>query len=292
MTRFGARSSTSTLKKVQLTPPGNHSKMEYQAAGWLPHSDNAAQNQFQSYVELLKSQGVAVSLTPQAPRDNPDAIYAYDNVLVLPQGAVIFRSCKRNRCEEWKHCTKDMMTMGIPIIAQIKAPAAIDGGDVFWLDRHTLAVGLSWRTNEAAIHQLRLVLEPMGIQVECFDLPNVNGESECLHLMSLISPINSSLALIEPRFIPVRLLKALDERNIHTIHAVPEEFDTLSTNVLALDSQRVIALSQNTQTNQLLRQAGLTVIPFEAPDLCVAGTGGPTCLTRIIYREDKADFES
>ena len=87
---------------------------------------------------------------------------------------------------------------------------------------------------------------------------------------------------------PVRLLKALAARDIKTIHASHDEFDTLATNVLAIGNQRVIALSQNPKTHRLMTQAGLTVIPFDAPDLCVAGTGGPTCLTQIIGRMDTA----
>ena len=292
MNHFGAMSSTGVLTHVQLIPPSLHPPEAYQEAGWLPHDPNAAQKQFQNYVNLLAEQGIEVTIAPEAPPENPDAIYAYDNALVLPQGAIIFRSCKMNRRGEWKQSIISLKALDIPILAQIEAPGTIDGGDVFWLDSRTLAVGLSWRTNEAAIQQLQQILDPIGIHIEAFDLPNVYGKTECLHLMSLISPLHANLAVIEPRYMPVRLLKALAARDIKTIHANHDEFNTLATNVLAIGNHKVIALSPNPKTHRLMTQAGLTVIPFDAPDLCVAGTGGPTCLTRIIARMDTANPET
>ena len=83
-------SSTDVLTHVQLIPPGIHPPEAYQDAGWLPHDPQAAQEQFQNYANLLIRQGIEVSIATEAPPENPDAIYAYDNVLVLPQGAIIF----------------------------------------------------------------------------------------------------------------------------------------------------------------------------------------------------------
>ena len=292
MSSFGTRSSTAPLKHVQLIPPGQHQQTAYQTAAWLPNKPSEARDQFQAYVHLLEAQGVHVSFAPPAPPDNPDAIYAYDNALILPAGAIVYRSCKANRQNEWRRCIQDIQNLNIPILGQITTPGSIDGGDVFWLDANTLAAGLSWRTNQAGIDQLKRLVAPFHIQVQTYDLPNVFGSSECLHLMSLVSPLTEKFALVDDRFIPVRLVQDLQNRGVELIPAEPTEFDTLATNVLALGHNRVIALSTNPKTLHQLESRQLQVSLLEAFDLCVAGTGGPTCLTRIIWRANTEDSVS
>ena len=61
-----------------------------------------------------------------------------------------------------------------------------------WYER-TLAVGRGVRTNQAGIDQLRAIIEPHGIAVEQFDLPYLHGPDACLHLMSVVSPLDDDL---------------------------------------------------------------------------------------------------
>ena len=58
------------------------------------------------------------------------------------------------------------------------------------------------------------------------------------------------------------------------------ERETLACNVLSLGDRRLLALEENRETNQKLRQAGFEVQTFPGSELCVNGGGGPTCLTR------------
>lgn len=281
---YGTQSSTSKLEVVQLIPPGNHDKDAFKSAGWSTLNPQRAKAQFKRYIELLESEGVLVQLGEKAPNNNPDAIYAYDNCMILPQGAVVFRSIKANRSEEWKQCEADLQQLNIPILLTIEEPGHIDGGDLFWLSDSEVIAGLSWRSNLAGLNQLEAILNSCGIQLYCFDLPNVFGRSECLHLMSLISPLSAKFAVVNKNYLPVRLYQLLENRKIHLIHSPEDEFLSLGTNVLALGNNRVIILDTNVQTMNHLKEAGFIVIPIHAPDLCIAGTGGPTCLTRIISR--------
>ena len=56
--------------------------------------------------------------------------------------------------------------LGIPIVGRLEAPATADGGDMFWLDDDTVAIGRSYRTNEAAVDQMRGILASDGVAVE------------------------------------------------------------------------------------------------------------------------------
>lgn len=60
---------------------------------------------------------------------------------------------------------------------------------------------------------------------------------------------------------------------------------TLAVNVLALGEHRLAAIEENEKTNQRLRDAGFEVHTFPGSEICINGSGGPTCLTRPLLRE-------
>ena len=74
---------------------------------------------------------------------------------------------------------------------------------MFWLDRSTLLVGRGYRTNDAGIDRLRALLGP-SVDMHVFDLPHLRGPNECLHLMSLVSPLDTDLAVAYLPPAPVR----------------------------------------------------------------------------------------
>jgi len=50
------------------------------------------------------------------------------------------------------------------------------------------------------------------------------------------------------------------------------------------DPNRLLAIEENPKTNARLRQAGFDLRTFPASELCINGSGGPTCLTRPLFR--------
>lgn len=283
------RSSTSTLKHVWLRRPTISSQRQRDRAGWYPVHETSLIDEFQGYQRLLESQDISITLLPDA--TDPDSIYLYDAMLHTPWGIVIYQSKKLNRMHEseevyaYIHHHTDT-----PILGRIKAPGYIDGGDVFWLTPHCLVFGLSWRSNLEGANQLQNILAPFNIEVRCYDVPNLFGRHICLHMMSLISPLREDLALIYEPGLPIRLYRDLREEGYSLISVSEEEWDTannpprLASNVLALGDNRAISLSGNPITAQRIRDQGMTLIEFDAPNLCNAGTGGPTCLTSVVSR--------
>ena len=155
---------------------------------------------------------------------------------------------------------------------------------MFWLDSSTLAVGRSYRTNQAAIDQLRSLLEPTGVTVEAFDLPHDLGPEYCLHLMSVISPVRNDLAVVYERLAPVALLQALQARGIEVVVVPEEDYASLGCNVLAVAPGVVVMAEGNDTTAKALRDHGVEVHTYAASEIN-KGEGGPTCLTRPIKRE-------
>ncbi len=213
---------------------------------------------------------------------NPDAIYAYDPVLVGERGAVLLRPGKDGRLGEPDALASDLARLGVPVAGRIEAPGTIDGGDTLWLDRETLLVGRGYRTNAAGVEQLQAAFS--DAEVLSYDLPHWHGRSEVMHLMSLISPLDRDLALVYPRLAPVRLLELLAERGIDTVEVPDEEFETMGPNVLALGPRRALALEGNNVTRRRMEAAGVDVVTYKGDEISRKGDGGPTCLTRPILR--------
>ena len=176
---------------------------------------------------------------------------------------------------------------GIDIVGEIESPGTVEGGDCFWLDESTLAVGKGFRTNAAGIEQLTDILAPYDIDVQVFDLPYYQGPDACLHLMSVISSLDEDLALVHAPLVPTALYVLMLEMGYELLHAPEDEFEKslgLNLNVLATSPREVIAVSGFDATAALMREAGCTVTTFEADELCIPCEGGPTCLTRPISR--------
>ena len=156
-----------------------------------------------------------------------------------------------------------------------------------WLGGRTLVAGRTFRTNRQGIGQLRGILATHGVEILVFDLPMWHGSAACLHLLSVISPLDRDLALVYPRLLPVALGQLLRERGVRLLEAGDREFRDsggLNLNVLATGPRRCIAVGGFPRTLRLMRDAGCEVTCFDADALCIPCEGGPTCLTLPVWR--------
>ncbi len=79
----------------------------------------------------------------------------------------------------------------------------------------------------------------------------------------------------------------LRDRGIQLVEGDADEFREshgLSLNVLPTAPREVIAVAGFPKTRAAMEAAGCKVSAFEADALCIACEGGPTCLTRPIWR--------
>ena len=102
--------------------------------------------------------------------------------------------------------------------------------------------------------------------------------------MSLISLLDEQTALVDLPWLAVETVELLQSRGFRFIEIDYSERGTLACNVLALGNNRLMAIEENQKTNVKLRQAGFDVRTFSGSEICINGSGGPTCLTRPLLR--------
>ena len=243
-----------------------------------------AQSQHEMLCHELTAAGAEVLELAPALELSLDAAYAHDASLATDFGLIVMRPGKPNRVFEGQHHGAYCLRFAIPTLAKIIAPGTTEAGDILWLDSTTLLVGHGYRTNSAGIAQLRALLAPKGVDVLSAPLPYGPGPSACLHLMSLISLLDEHTALVDLPWLAVETVELLKARGFQFIQIDDSERDTLACNVLALGGKRLLAIEENHKTNNRLRQAGFDVRTFPGSELCINGSGGPTCLTRPLLR--------
>lgn len=251
------------------------------AHGFLHRVDlPEAQREHDAFVALLESLGVTVHIL-DAETDSPDLIYTYDPMLVTDRGVIPLRSGKANRMGEEQPMEAWAKAAGIPTLGRIEAPGTVDGGDTFWLTPDILCIGRSLRTNRSGAAQLASIV---GGRIEIFDVPYGNGPDECLHLLSVISPVAEDAAVVYLPLLPAALWELLAEMEIRMIPIADDEFESQACNLLAVRSGVVVMVEGNPKTRAILEGEGIEVHTFSGREISVNGSGGPTCLTRPVFR--------
>ena len=279
-----------TLQRVLVCSP--------RAAGWdttakterwrelgfcHPPDFMTAQAQHDELCHQLESAGAEVVHLPSATGLSLDSVYTHDPSLATDRGLIGLNPGKPSRIPEVQHHLEFCRGLGIPALGQVEPPSKTEAGDMVWLDATTLLIGHGYRTNAAGIAQMRALLEPHGVEVIAAPLPYGPGPSACLHLMSLMSLLDEQTVLVDLAWLAVETVELLKSHSYSLIEIDVSERDSLACNVLSLGNQRVLAL-ENQKTNQKLGRAGFDVRTFSGTELCLNGSGGPTCLTRPLLR--------
>lgn len=245
-----------------------------------------ATDEYDRFLGMLQQGGAAIDFLPASADVSLDSIYARDASVVVPGGMVIVAMGKPARAAEPAAQARAFEEWGIPVAGRIEPPGCLEGGDVVWLDDHTVAVGRGYRTNAEGIRQFSMLV---GDDVECIEvpLPHWRGPADVFHLMSIISPIDARLALVYAPLLPVPFRERLLATGFEFVEVPESEFESMGANVLALAPRCCLALDGNPQTRRRLEAAGAEVIVYEGTEISIKGGGGPTCLTRPIARASR-----
>ena len=285
MPAMSIQDQVAAVRRILVRPPVADDAEAWAAYGWHAAPDpTAADDEHRALCAILASAGAEVVTGSTRVAGDPDAIYAYDPILMTDAGAVLLRPGKEGRRAEPDAAAADLAAADVAVAGRIEPPGTAEGGDMFWLDASTLLVGRGYRTNDEGIAQLRTLLGPMGVGVIAFDLPHLNGPDECLHLMSFISPLDRDLAVVYPPLMPVRLVEMLQQRGVGLVEVPAEEFPTMGPNVLALAPRVALALDGNPETRRRMETAGVEVRTYRGEEISRKGDGGPTCLTKPLAR--------
>ncbi|HET7442991.1 MAG TPA: arginine deiminase family protein [Terriglobales bacterium] len=288
---FNGHSMTGQLERVMVCSPRNAGWNQpdrislWKGLGFLHKPDfECAQRQHDALCRELEAAGAELVHLPKYEVLSLDAVYTHDASLPTDHGLVLMHPGKTNRINEAQVHREFCQGLGIPVLGEIMPPGKSEAGDMVWLDSHTLLVGHSYRTNAVGIEQMQKLLVPKDVEVISAPLPHGAGPSCCLHLMSLMSVLDEGTILLDLAWLAVETVELLRERGFKFIEIDERERDTLACNVLSLGRRRLLALEENKNTNQKLREAGFDVRTFPGSELCINGSGGPTCLTRPLLR--------
>jgi dimethylargininase len=273
---------TAPLRRALVRRPGRvfATAFEDPALGFLRPVDlDTALREHDALVDLLTALGVDVTVIAEGA--TPDSLYPFDPLLISDAGAIRLRSGKPNRIGEEDELAQWCVSVGIPTVGAIQPPGTVDGGDTFWLRPDLLVIGRSLRTNESGARQLAAIA---GGEVRTFDVPYWHGPAECLHLLSVISPVADDLAVVYRPLVPAGLWSLLGDLGIRTIAVPDQELDTLGCNVLATAPGVVVVAEGNPVTASALAAAGCDVHATRLDEIGVNGSGGPTCLVRPVLR--------
>lgn len=285
---YGVSSMTAPLKRVALRAP-SASLLKSDLHKWHYsglHNPDKIQQSYSQFTQNLQNAGCELIYMDGDDNGIADAVFTYDASLMTPHGAILMSPGKALRKGEQNLHRAFYHAHQIPILAEIQNATA-EAGDTLWLDDETLIIGRGFRTNADGAQQIADALTPHGITCPTFDLPVYTGADACLHLMSLISMLDTKTALICRELLPVSLYQLLIAKGVTLIEAPFEEFEssgTLSTNVLCTKPGHVIMIEGLPKTQSAITAAGNTVTTFQGDALCIACEGGPTCLTRPILR--------
>jgi len=221
-----------------------------------------ARSQHQQYQQALAELGCQVVSLPEQP-DLPDSVFIEDIAIVLDEYAVITRPGAESRRPETISVAsklREYRELGF-----IEAPGMLDGGDVLRVGR-TLYVGLSGRSNSAAVDQLRALIAPYGYSVKAVDV------SGCLHLKSAVSQVADNTLLVNPRWV-----NPTDFGTMEWLEVDPTEAYAANT---LLIGKSIIYPTSFPRTRQRLEERGVRVVDVDVSELQKA-EGAVTCCSLV-----------
>lgn len=292
MKKYNGQSETAEIKSILMKKPetawqsqanvsSQWQKLHYPAEP----NYNKALAEYQAFASIIEAHVSEVHYLPADSRTGLDSIYTHDPVIITRGGAILANMGKEERAFEAEAIGKYLESIGMPVIGRIEPPGKVEGGDVVWFDDGTAAVGIGYRTNSEGAAQLRELTKNLVNEIIEVPLPHSNGPEECLHLMSMISPVDGDLAVVYSRLMVVPFRELLIERGISFVEVPDDEYDNFACNVLALAPRKCVMITGSPKTKAALEQEGATVFEYPGEDISIKGGGGPTCLTRPLYRK-------
>ncbi len=196
----------------------------------------------------------------------------------------------------------------------------IEGGDILNLNEHTIAVGISQRTRAESIDQLaKNLFRDKNCKIDTVLAFNIPNSRAFMHLDTVFTQVDRNIFTYHPGIMDTLQVFEITEGNDPNSEEdlnVREINDSLSnilehyigvpvtlipcaggdkvgsereqwndgSNTLCIAPGVVVVYDRNEETNQVLREAGLTVLELHGAELS-RGRGGPRCMSMPLERE-------
>jgi N-dimethylarginine dimethylaminohydrolase len=279
--QFGTQSMIDPLKVVLVRRPDtSFSVDDPEMWGYPARPDlSKAQMEHDEFVAILTAAGVKVVYHDEVLCNLADAIFVRDPAVIMSEGAIIFQMAKKLRLPEADGIRSCLGKLGIPILHQFSGDVFIDGGDLVWIDKHTLAIGQGTRTGKSGFSSLAAILHKYGIRVVPVPL------SGTLHLASVCCIVDHNIAVVQSSYLDGSFLDFLRGRGFRLIDLLEAEDATLGMSILTVSPGKCVILESNPMVTQALVSAGCEVTTYIGNEISLKGGGGALCLTLPILRE-------
>lgn len=271
-------------------------------------------------VDYLREEGEsAMILDPM-----PNLVFTRDPFSSVGDGAIVNRMYADTRNRETIYC--DYVFNHHPEYkGQVQALYGRDnafhmeGGDILNINEHTLAIGISQRTEPAAIDLLaRKLFFEKDTKIDTILAVDIPVCRAMMHLDTVFTQIDTDKFTVHPGILgplrvfelkknaagdDVQVTEIIDELDKilakylglpkvelilcgggDTIIAEREQWNDGS-NTLTVAPGVVVVYERNDITNAILREKGLTVLEMTSGELS-RGRGGPRCMSMPLVRED------
>ena len=222
-----------------------------------------ALQQHQQYQSALSSLGCEIVTVPTE-SGLADSVFIEDTAMVLDEIAVMCRPGAESRRAEVAG-VGDVLQQ-YRTLASIQPPGTLDGGDLLRVGK-VIYAGLSARSNQSGIEQLRRIVADYGFSVETVET------TKCLHLKSAVSEVAPDTLLINPNWIDKSAFANCELIDV-------DEEEPHAANALRV-GRSVIYPSSFPRTMEILSQRGINVTPVDLSELQKA-EGAVTCCSLIL----------
>ena len=253
----------------------------------------------------------------------PNLYFTRDPFASIGTGVAINRMYSVTRCRETIYA--DYLFKYHPDFKDVEhyydrfMPFHIEGGDVLNLSEHTLAVGISQRTEPDAIELLaKKIFKNRYSAIDTLLAIRIPETRAFMHLDTVFTQIDYDKFMVHPGILgPIEVFKitpgdSADEVRIARTrepleqvlaHALGTDHVELikcgggdritaereqwndGSNTLCIAPGKVIVYERNNVTNAILRDEGITVLEIPSSELS-RGRGGPRCMSMPLWRED------
>ena len=153
---YGGQNMVGRLRRVLVRRPdeafANADPAEWHYAA-KPDLEEA-QREHDEFAAILRATGAEVIYHDEPLPGMADAIFVQDPATVTDAGAITLSMGKPLRRGEGAAMARSLEAAGVPIHASLDGDARAEGGDLLWIDKHTLAAGVGLRTNAEGVRQL------------------------------------------------------------------------------------------------------------------------------------------
>jgi N-dimethylarginine dimethylaminohydrolase len=233
--------------------------------------------QHKEFSEVFRQLGIEIKWQVAKP-GHSDQVATRDFGVNTAKGVLIGNFRYEDNEGDTELAIETLEQLKVPIIGRV-IRGSLEGGDCWYLDEHTLAIGIGNRSTMEGIKEAEKILKPFGIKI----IP-IQFEAKWNHLDTIFSVVAPKTVMLCPEALPDDFLKYLRQEKYEIITIPGDAVFAGTINLLALGDEKVLSFKENKIGNEKLRALGLEV--FNPPlSQFLMGGSGPHCLSFELIRD-------